>query len=179
MAVSNRVVAGVGAGLVAVLSAVATLQPSTDQLHRTSAREGRVLTAYLDPVKVWTICDGSTTGVYKGQKATPAECDARLKKDMTVAVRDVQRLVKVPVTQDQFDALVDFAFNAGGPALAGSTLLKRINEGTSASCWAAGKEFLKWDKGRVNGVLVPLPGLTKRRAEESALWNKGCQAWQI
>ncbi len=73
----------------------------------------------------------------------------------------VTHLVKVPITQDQFDALVSFAFNCGEGALAGSSALKAINEGRMADVPAA---LALWNKagGKV------LPGLVKRRADEGS-----------
>lgn len=76
----------------------------------------------------------------------------------------VNRYVTVPLTQGQFDALVDFAYNAGAQSLRTSTLLRRLNAGDYTG--AAG-EFSKW----VFGGGKPLPGLVKRRAFESALFR--------
>ena len=91
---------------------------------------------------------------------------------LAVDVRDaeqaVERLVKVPLTQGQFDALVDFTFNLGQGRLMISTLLKLLNAGDYA---AAGEQLLAWDK--VNGVA--LPGLRDRRQAELALWKGAAQ----
>ena len=73
--------------------------------------------------------------------------------------------VKVPLTQNQFDALVSFAFNVGVGGFKGSTLLKKLNAGDYEG---AANEFAKWNKsaGRV------LPGLTRRRSEEADLFRR-------
>jgi lysozyme len=76
----------------------------------------------------------------------------------------VANLIKKPVTQNQFNALVSFAFNVGSGALASSTLLKLVNINPNDIMIA--KEFLKWNK--VNKV--PVQGLTNRRIKESALY---------
>ena len=76
----------------------------------------------------------------------------------------VGNLIKKPVTQNQFNALVSFAFNVGSGALASSTLLKLVNINPNDAMIA--KEFLRWNK--VNKV--PVQGLTNRRIKESALY---------
>jgi len=87
-----------------------------------------------------------------------------LASDLRVAEQDVVRLVKVPLTQGQFDALVDFCFNLGGGRLACSTLLKVLNGGRYQD---AVEQLLRWDLagGQVNA------GLKARRQAECALWN--------
>jgi lysozyme len=85
--------------------------------------------------------------------------------------RDVLKLVKVPLEQREFDALVSFAFNCGSGNLAKSTLLKKINAGDKDG---AASEFLKWD--RAGGKV--LRGLTRRRNAERALFSGGdWEAW--
>ena len=76
----------------------------------------------------------------------------------------VRRLVKVPLNANRFDALVSFTYNCGEGNLAKSTLLKKVNAGDHKG---AAAEFHKWNKG---GGKV-LPGLTRRRASESLLYQ--------
>lgn len=78
----------------------------------------------------------------------------------------VNRLVTVPLTQNPFDALVDFTFNLGERALARSTLLRLLNAGKHDY---AAEQFLALD--HVNGLMVP--GLLRRRRAEMELFNKG------
>lgn len=78
----------------------------------------------------------------------------------------VDRLVTVPITQHEFDALVSFAYNVGTEALAGSTLLRKLNAGDKAG---AADQFLRWDKSAGK----TLAGLTRRRQEERALFLGG------
>lgn len=147
--------------------AIASLTLGAAGLGFISGNEGRVYQAYLDPVAVVTICDGHTKTAKLGQVATDEVCDHLLKQDTAEAEAAVKRLVKVPVTQKQYIALVDFTFNLGTGSLRSSTLLRRVNEG---NCWAAGSEFPKWKYARG----VELRGLLKRRNAERALWETGC-----
>ena len=94
-----------------------------------------------------------------------AESAAMLAADVRLAERAVNRLVRVALTQGQFDALVDFCFNLGAGRLAGSTLLRELNAGRHQ---VAAKQLLCWDRagGKVNA------GLKARREAEFRLWTK-------
>jgi lysozyme len=87
-----------------------------------------------------------------------------LVSDVRDAEQAVKRLVKVPLTQCQFDALVDFCFNLGAGRLGSSTLLKILNRGRYQ---AAAEQLLRWDiaGGEENA------GLKVRREAEFALWS--------
>jgi lysozyme len=126
------------------------------------------LQAYPDPGSrngdPWTIGYGSTAGVKKGMVITEAEAEARLIRDLTEAETTVERLVTVPLTDNQFGALVSFVFNVGGGAFAKSTLLRKLNAGDYA---AVPDQLSRWNKN--DGAVMA--GLTKRRAEEAALWS--------
>jgi lysozyme len=137
---------------------------SPDGLKLTESFEGCRLAAYLDSVGVPTIGYGHTRGVTMGMTCTQEQAEQWLQQDVQVAVQAVNNLVTVPLTQQQFDALVDFAFNLGTGALQHSTLLRLLNSGNYQG--AAG-EFEKWDKagGKV------LPGLLRRRQAERDMFN--------
>jgi lysozyme len=94
---------------------------------------------------------------------------AMLRDDVHGAEQAVMRLVKVALTQGQFDALVDFVFNLGSGRLASSTLLKVVNGGRYED---AREQLLRWDEagGEVRA------GLKTRREAESALWIAGGEA---
>lgn len=133
--------------------------------------EGLYLKAYLCPARVWTIGYGHTGlkhndgTVKKGRTITEAEAEALLTQDLNTKYGpEVSRLVKVPLQQHEFDALVSFHFNTG--ALAKSTLLRRLNIGDRAG---AAEEFLRWTKGGGK----ELPGLVRRRKSERYLFLTG------
>jgi lysozyme len=106
-------------------------------------------------------------GVKKGDTATQSTCERLLNEDTAIAQSAVRRLVKVPLTQTQYDELVDFTFNVGQGAFAGSTLLKKINAG---DCYGAGAEFPKWRYAKG----VELRGLAIRREANRKGWESGC-----
>lgn len=95
---------------------------------------------------------------------TIATAVALLRADTEEAVRAVNTLVRVALTQGQFDALVDFTFNEGAGRLMHSTLLAKLN---AYDYTGATAEFPKWNL--CNGVV--LNGLVTRRAADVALWN--------
>jgi lysozyme len=119
--------------------------------------------AYLCPAGVWTIYAGITEGVHEGMVCTDEEGMAMFRKEIAKCEGAVEGLVKVELNQNQFDALVSFAFNVGSGALTKSTLLKKLNKGDFGG---AAAEFGKWTKG---GGKV-LPGLVRRRAAEAELF---------
>ena len=127
--------------------------------------EGCQLQSYQDTNGVWTLGYGHTAGVSQGMSCTQAQAEAWLTGDIQWAVATVQRLVTVPLTQGQFDALVDFVFNVGSGNFAGSTLLKLLNAGDLAG--AAG-QFARWD---IAGGQVS-PGLLRRRIAEANRFNE-------
>jgi len=136
--------------------------------------EGEELTAYSCPAGVPTIGYGHTKTVTKvdvqrNKTITKAEAERLLRDDLAGFEGDVAKLVKVPLTDDQFGALVSFAYNLGARALSSSTLLKRVN--AKASLKDIEASWLQWNKARVNGVLSPLRGLTIRRQAEFDLFK--------
>lgn len=150
------------------------------------------LKTYLCSAGKPTIGWGHTgADVKMGMVITQARADELLRLDLAQFEKDVRSLLKVTVTQKQFDALVCFAFNVGSDidadtiaeGLGDSSLLKYVNAGQSSK---AADEFLKWNKadgsrnkkdddgdGVVDeaGEKQKVRGLTKRRAAERALFN--------
>jgi lysozyme len=122
------------------------------------------LRAYQDAGGVWTIGWGHTRGVGQGLTCIQAQADAWLPEDYHFAEAAVNRLVSVPLTQCEFDALVDFTFNLGGPRLANSSLLRLLNSGNYSR---AAAEFDKWDHVGAK----ELAGLLRRRETETAEFN--------
>lgn len=153
------------------------MTPSPACVALTKRFEGCRLTAYPDPATggaPWTIGWGHTFGVRQGMVIDQAQADAWLELDLANAASVVSGAVKSALTQNQFDALVDFTYNVG-PGLVGhrdgfvwlkagghSTMLRYLNAGAYA---LAAEEFPKWNK-------PPLVGLVARRLAERELFLK-------
>jgi GH24 family phage-related lysozyme (muramidase) len=127
------------------------------------SNEGLSLTAYKDSADRWTIGYGHLLQEYI-PPITESVAAALLDVDLERAENIVNKLVKVSLLQNEFEALVDFAYNVGVGAFAGSTLLKRLNVGDFDG---AIEEFSRWKyaKGKES------KGLRDRRAREVALFN--------
>lgn len=128
--------------------------------------EGLRLTPYLCPSRIWTIGYGHTRTVYDGMRVTQEEAELLLQEDLRLFERAVARLVSVPLSDNQFSALVCFAFNVGVGNLESSTLLRLLNRGWYEQVPA---QLMRWD--RANGEVMG--GLARRRAAEARLWNRG------
>lgn len=127
--------------------------------------EGCRTNAYLCPAGVWTIGYGHTKTARAGMMISHLEAESLLKQDLAYFESAVTRLVKVPLTQGQYDALVSFAYNCGVEALRASSLLKYLNKGQYN---LASLQFARWT--RANGKV--LPGLANRRKAEYELFNQ-------
>ncbi len=131
--------------------------------------EGLELTAYPDPGTggdPWTIGWGATgPGIKKGVTWTREQADRRLEQDVKNFADGVAAVVKVATNQNQMGALISFAYNVGLSALAGSTLLRKLNAGDYEG---AKGQFARWNRagGRV------LAGLTRRRSAEAAKFGE-------
>jgi lysozyme len=136
-----------------------TMIYSKTGVQLTERFEGVRLEAYQDSVGIWTIGYGHTFEVTEGMTCTQDQATAWLIEDIQTAANDVNRLVKVPLTQGEFDALTDFCYNAGGGNFATSTMLKLLNAGDFAG---AASQFDLWD--HAGGAVVA--GLLRRREAE-------------
>lgn len=126
--------------------------------------EGCKLKAYKDIVGVWTIGYGHTgKDVVAGLEISQERAEELLKQDLCTFEEGVTKLVKKPIGENQFAALVSFSYNLGLGNLGKSTLLRCINKGNPKD---AVPEFLKWVKA--GGVEVA--GLVRRRKAESELF---------
>ncbi|MEW5606510.1 lysozyme [Pseudomonas juntendi] len=125
--------------------------------------EGLRLQAYQDSVGVWTIGYGTTRGVKSGMKISKEQAERMLLNDVQRFEPEVERLIKVPLNCNQWDALMCFTYNLGAANLESSTLLRKLNAGDYAG---AAEQFQRWNKagGKV------LAGLVRRRAAEQALF---------
>lgn len=137
-----------------------------------TAQEGEKLTAYQDIAGIWTIGVGSTgPHVKPGLTITKEQSQKLLTKDLDRFEQAVNRLVTVPLSQAQFNALVSFAFNLGEGALAKSTLLQRINAGET-NPGKIEEAFRMWRL--VNGKVSP--AIENRRIREAKLYLSGTEA---
>lgn len=129
--------------------------------------EGCRLESYRCAAGKWTVGYGrATADIRPGMVITQAQAEAFLDEDLKRFEDGVNRLVKVPLSQNQFDALVSFAFNLGLRTLENSTLLKMLNAGRYS---AAAEQMARFchSGGQV------LPGLVRRRAAERDLFLTG------
>lgn len=138
---------------------------SQSGIENTAKHEGLRLVAYPDPGTggaPWTICYGHTKGVKRGDRATVEQCERWLAEDLLEAERHVQRLVRVPLRQGEYDAYVSLVFNAGPGNFQSSTMLRLLNSGN----WhAACNQFPRW----IYANKRILNGLRTRRLEEQAI----------
>lgn len=96
------------------------------------------------------------------------QAEELLAEDLEKTEFYVKKIVKVPLDQNQFDALVSFVFNFGPEKVRKSHTIKRLNHGDYS---AVEKRLPLWNKGTRNGKKVVMPGLVTRRANEVKLWK--------
>jgi len=130
--------------------------------------------AYRCPKGIWTIGWGSTrysdgSPVRQGDKITTDHAERLLHEHLFLLESEVSSVLKVPVSQGQFDALVSFAYNCGMGALKGSTLLKTINDNKNIDI----SMFVRWSKIKTPDGSKTLPGLVRRRLSEHHLFTTG------
>jgi lysozyme len=104
------------------------------------------------------------------KECTLEEAEKWLRFEISSKSKQVDAMTIDSINQNQFDALVSFAYNFGATALKNSTLLSLVNQNPNDRNIAL--EFKKWNKIRKNGKLVPSPGLTRRRKEETEMYFK-------
>lgn len=133
------------------------------------AREGLCQTKYKDSVGVWTIGAGATSSEIPDLASWPASRTLSIEEVFKLFTRGlvkysdaVNKSLKVPVEQHQFDALVSIAYNIGVGGMAKSTFMRRIN--AKASPLAIREAILMWDKP---------PEIKGRRKQEADLYQKG------
>ena len=126
--------------------------------------EGCELKAYRCAANVLTIGYGSTKGVTEDMEITQEEAETLLQEEMHEYEGYINDMVKVPLEQHQFDAMVSWVFNLGSGNLSSSTLLRVLNEGKYED---VPEQILRWNKagGKV------LDGLVRRRTAESLLFE--------
>lgn len=134
--------------------------------------EGLRLEAYLCPAGKWTIGYGHTKTAMPGMRITPERAEELLRQDLEVFEEGISRLITVPLTDNQFGALVSWAFNVGLGNVEKSTLRRRLNEGRYDE---VPEQLLRWNKVRnpQTGRLEVNQGVANRRAAEVGLWVRG------
>ncbi len=142
------------------------MQLSAVGLELIKKSEGFRGRTYLDVAGIPTIGFGHRLLAHEAwpNGITAAQAEQILTCDVSGAEQAVNRLVKVPLTQSQFDALIDFCFNVGSGRLASSTLLKALNRGRYDD---AREQLLRWDFAAGEECLA----LKGRREAEYQLWG--------
>lgn len=135
------------------------------------ALEGKHNDVYADLGGVGTVCWGTTRYDNTKRRFTDAECQRYFERDIRAVATQVQRHLKVPVSQEEFDALVIFTYNVGEGAYMRSQLLRYLNAG---KCLDAGAEFPSWAYVRSKQGKVLTRGLLNRRFTEQQLFTQGC-----
>jgi lysozyme len=150
------------------------MTPSDNCLSLIKSEEGCVLNPYLDQANIPTIGWGTTrypNGDYVTMQDAPItqdQADYFLQCDVEDTATAVNAMIPAGLNQNQYDALVDFAYNAGTGALHGSTLLKLIKADPQDPNIT--NAFCMWDKVHVDGQLEVSNGLLQRRKKEAALY---------
>ena len=132
------------------------------------------LKSYQDSAGIWTIGVGSILyadgrHVKQGDTITQEQADEMLADEVSKKCHGLAvALAGVTLTQNQYNALVSFAFNVGLGGLLGSTLLKKVKANPSDP--SIRDAFMMWDKARVDGNLVEVQGLKNRRKAEADLY---------
>lgn len=133
--------------------------------------EGFEAEAYIDtdgtPVIGYGLSRIAGKPVQIGDRILPEQADAALKNQLQEIQQQIEKTVKVELSDHQLSALASISYNVGVGGIKKSTLVRKLNAGDYAG---AANEFLRWDKANVSGRLVQLPGLTRRRQAERALF---------
>lgn len=139
---------------------IETSQAGIDLIKRW---EGCRTTAYKCPAGVWTVGYGHTVTAKVGMSISYDKAEELLRQDLQRFEKAVKTLAKVPLSQNQFDALVSFTYNVGVKAFGDSTLLSLLNQ---KKYLPSADQFSRWTKAGSK----TLPGLVLRRSEERDLF---------
>lgn len=143
--------------------AASSLRTSEGCISIIKKYEGVELTAYKGLGGHWLIGYGHNAGIQKGMTISMKKSEKYLRTDLIQFEKDVARLVTVPVTHNEFSAMVCLTYNIGSGNFAKSTVLREVNNGNTA---LAADAFLMWNKA--NGKV--LPQLKRRRESDKALF---------
>ena len=145
-------------------------------LNLIKAYEGLRLSAQADETAVepgaapqasWTIGYGHKASAQAGRSVTEREAARLLNDDVRPIETVIRNTVRAPLNQNEHDALVSLIFNIGEKNFRRSSVLKKLNDGDKIG---AAEAFERWTRARVDGKLVKLDGLVRRRAAEKSLF---------
>ncbi len=129
--------------------------------------EGLRMSAHYAPSEQWTVGYGHTDTARHGMSVTEGEAERLLREDVSPIENLISETVRAPLNQNEHDALTSLIFNIGEQNWRRSSVLRKLNEGDKL---AAAQGFEMWTKARVNGEIVTLDGLVRRRAAEKSLF---------
>lgn len=136
-------------------------------LNLIKAYEGLRMTAYYTPTQEWSVGFGHRSTARHGMSVTEGDAVRLLKEDVKPIETVIEENVRAPLNQNEHDAVVSLIFNIGEENFKRSTVLRKLNAGDKLG---AAEAFEKWTKAKVNGELVTLDGLVRRRAAEKSLF---------
>lgn len=125
------------------------------------------MSAHYAPSEEWTVGYGHTASARHGMSVTEGDAERLLRQDVLPIEKVIAETVRAPLNQNEHDALTSLIFNIGEENWRRSTVLRKLNEGDKI---AAARAFEMWTKARVNGELLTLDGLIRRRAAEKSLF---------
>ncbi len=129
--------------------------------------EGLRMSAHYAPSEQWTVGYGHTSSARHGMHVTESEAERLLREDVKPIESILAETVRAPLNQNEHDALASLIFNIGEENWRRSTVLRKLNAGDKL---AAAQAFELWTRARVNGEVVSLDGLIRRRAAEKSLF---------
>lgn len=133
--------------------------------------EGERHEAYMPiPGDRWTICEGETAGVHEGDVATHEQCVSMLDKSVRRRVAEMQKCVKVQVSEKTAAALISLGYNIGSANFCRSAVVRNLNAGLPVRACAA---FDQWRGVKRGSRYIVIPGLVRRRAAERKLCEEG------
>ncbi|WP_370335054.1 lysozyme [Parvularcula marina] len=146
-------------------------------LNLIKAYEGLRLSAQSEPLPgaqagdrdavSWSVGYGHKSTAGAGMTVTEREASRLLQEDISPIENLIRTTVRAPLNQNEHDALVSLIFNIGEENFRRSTVLQKLNDGDKLG---AAEAFERWSRARVDGKLVKLDGLVRRRAAEKSLF---------
>jgi GH24 family phage-related lysozyme (muramidase) len=143
------------------------MKTGTTGLNLIKGYEGLRMSAHYTPNEEWTVGYGHSSTARHGMSVTEGDAERLLRTDVQPIEKTIADTVRAPLNQNEHDAIVSLIFNIGEENWKRSTVLRKLNEGDKL---AAARAFEMWTKARVNGELVQLDGLVRRRAAEKSLF---------